>query len=317
MKICMIGCGNHANAVYAPSLIRIKKENPAFEFSACCDMDAKKCGDFKELIGFEKSYADYVEMLAKEKPDAVVLVVQYTIAAELGIDIIRRGFPVLMEKPIGGGLEECLSVLKAVEETGVPAQAAFNRRHIPLVREIVSELKKSSEVINHIDYKMFRVDRREDSFYSTAVHGIDLVGYIAGSEYKDVRFDYSGLNILMQCRFNNEITAQLSFIPASGLLNERLEIICDNITYYVRLPIGRGPDFPGNIIKFEGGSLVYDKSGADISDGDKINEAYGFYAQLMDFFTTIQNGGAIKHDIKSAVDTMRIMDCVKRKDLII
>ena len=313
MKICMIGCGNHSNSVYAPSLIRLKKENPDYIYSAVCDLDAEKSASYKKLVGFDKTYADYNEMLSVEKPDAVVLVSPYQLTARLGADIARKGYNVMMEKPIGDSVEECLSVVKASEDGGKQAQAAFNRRHIPIVRELAKELKNSPPV-SHIDYKMYRTNRREDFFHSTAVHGIDLVGWLAGAAYGSVRFDYYGLDIHMQCKFENGPTAQLSFCPATGLVIERLEIICDNVSYYARLPMWKGPDFPGALIKYESGKLIYEKSGEEISDGPEMNEANGFYAQLNYFFDAVKNGRRTEHGVSTAADTMRVTDCVKRRD---
>ena len=314
MRICLVGCGNHANSVYAPSLVRLKEEEPQIEYRACCDMDAGKAGAFRESVGFDTAYGDYVKMLETEKPDAVVLVTLPVHTAALAADILRRGFPVMMEKPIGDSLEECLSVVAASNESGAKNQAAFNRRHIPLVRELLREIKNDGKEIGHIDYKMYRHNRREKYFHSTAVHGIDLVGYIAGHDYGSARFDYNGLDIHMQCAFIKGPTAQLSFCPAAGLVVERLEVICDDASYFVKLPMWNGPDSPGSIAKFSGRELVYQKTGDEISDGPLMNESNGFYAQLKYFFDAIKSGSAITHDVASAADTMRLTDCVKRRD---
>jgi len=118
----------------------------------------------------------------------------------------------------------------------------------------------------------------------------------------------------MQCAFTNGPTAQLSFCPATGLVIERLEIICDNITYYVKLPMWRGPDAPGSIARYENNKAVYIKSGDEVSDGELMNEAGGFYAQLKYYFDAMKYGSKIEHDIQSAADTMRVTDCVKRRD---
>ena len=320
MKLCLIGCGGHARAAYQPALIRYKAENPSVDYAACCDADIHRAAAFKEDVGFEAAYDHYGRMLSEVMPDAVILVTPYTRTAAIAADVIPHTRAIMIEKPLGDGLTECEAIAAAADAAGTITKAAFNRRHIPLIRALMRALEADGSPVRHIDYKLYRVARREPYFYSTAVHGVDLVGHIAGSEYGEIHFRHQYVpeqgegakNIHMQCAFKSGATAALSFCPFSGLVAERLEIVMDDAVYYVGLPIWNGPDTPGYLIKYENGKKVFEKSGAEISDGAEMFESNGFYGEVADFLNAVREGRAPLYDVRSAMDTMRVMDEMRK-----
>ena len=320
MKICLIGCGGQAIAAYMPSLIRYKKENEHIIYAGCCDVDLQKATEFKEKTGFTSAYSDHLEMMEREKPDAVILVTPFIHTAKIVLDILDFKPALMIEKPLGENLVQCMEIAEACEKKNIFTQTAFNRRHIPLIRELMKDISSDPFPIQHIDYKMHRVNRTESHFHTTAVHGIDLVGYIAGSDYHHVQFAYQKLkgfeknniaNTYMQCEFKSGTTAHLSFCPVSGLVSERIEVMKDHQIWYVNLPIWKGPDSPGSIIKYENGKMVYNKSGLVISDGIEMFEDNGFYCEVKEFIDTVRNAESPKHSIRTAIDSMKIMDCMK------
>jgi len=320
MKLCLLGCGNHARSVYLPSLQRYKKENADVNFAACCDMDEAKARSYKEDAGFSRHYVNSAEMMETERPDAVILVTPFVHTAAIAIDLAKYGAAIMVEKPIGATLDECTAIAEAAEAHGIPSTAAFNRRSMPLIRALMAELARGGKPIQHIDYKLYRTNRREAHFYSTAVHGIDLVHFIAGADYKHVGFDYrpidgnGAINIRLSCDFQTGSTANLAFYPAAGLVIERVEVLCEKESYFVNLPVWGGPDSPGCLVKYANGELVYNKSGLEISDGTTMPEDNGFYREIKTFIDSIKNGVRPADDFRSAIDSMRIMDCVRRKD---
>ena len=319
MKIGFIGCGGHAFKVYADSLRRIAAETPALDLFLCCDIDAEKALRFAQEAGFARSSGDPADALASGACDALILATPYPITAGLAARSLRAGIPTLMEKPPGGTLEQAESVARAAKESGTPHQVAFNRRHIPLIRALKQDILSENAALQHIDYAMYRVDRREDHFYSTAVHGVDLISHLASSPFKRVSLHYARMerfgggveNILMQSSFVSGASAQLSFCPVSGVLTERLVVTTDAATYYVNLPIWNAGDPIGSIAKYREDRLLWERTGDEVGDGPNLFENNGFYAQLHSFLADIAQGRAPADDIHSALDTMRIMDCMR------
>jgi len=100
MKVAVIGVGsmgkNHA---------RVYSELPEADLAAVADADQKLVAATAEKHGAH-AYTDYREMLEKEKPDAVSIVVPTAMHEEVGLAALDAGTHVLMEKPIAATVEE-------------------------------------------------------------------------------------------------------------------------------------------------------------------------------------------------------------------
>jgi predicted dehydrogenase len=318
MKLCFVGCGGQALRVYADALARYRGESPGVAHAACCDVDLEKAALFQKRAGFERVYGDCAEMMRSERPGAVIVAAPFQIMEKVAREVLAFPCAIMLEKPLGRDLGDCLSIARAAEKGGLPSMAAFNRRFMPLVRFLARELEEGGSPLRHISYAMHRVDRREAHFYSTAIHGIDLARHMAGADYRSAAFAYENagsngvVNTYVQAVFENGVSAQLSFCPTAGLLVERLDAIAENQAYFVRLPIWEdSPDMPGSIEKYEGGRLVYRKTGLEVSDGESMFESNGFYAEVKEFLDSARRGAGTAHGVETAVDAMRLMDCMK------
>ena len=100
MKVAVIGIGsmgkNHA---------RVYSELPEADLVAVADVDQKLVAETAEKHGAH-AYTDYREMLEKEKPEAVSVVVPTAMHEEVGMAALNAGAHVLMEKPIAATVEE-------------------------------------------------------------------------------------------------------------------------------------------------------------------------------------------------------------------
>ena len=323
ISICVIGCGGIASSVHGPSYIKYKKQNGLLELAACCDTDMKKAEEFKIKFGFKRSYDDYKKMLENEKPSAVCVIVTEKAIAEIASTVLEMGYPVFMEKPPGRNTAEINKIMDAAKKGDTPNQVAFNRRYIPLVRELKARLKREYEPsdIQNIRYDFFRVDRRDYDFSETAIHGIDTVRYLAGSDYSYIRFHYQEFpelgenvaNIYMDCDFKSGATAQLSFCPVAGTIIERATVNLYDNTYFLDIPIWSAMDCPGRLLHVKGGKIISDVSGKEISDGKEMFEESGFYAENKSFFDDISMGKYPENNITTAVQSVEIADCIRKR----
>ncbi|MCI8623491.1 MAG: Gfo/Idh/MocA family oxidoreductase [Provencibacterium sp.] len=321
-KLCFIGCGAHAQQVYAPTLRRLADEDDALSLACCCDLDASRAAAMADLAGFQRSSADWEAMLEREKPEAVLLVTPYTFTGEIACRIVRMGIPVLIEKPPGDSLESCLNIYRAAGEGGAPAMVAFNRRHLPLIRACKEKLAADgTETLQNIQYSMYRVHRTEDFFFVTAIHGVDAVRFLAGSDYQDIRFAYQPLprlgegccNLFMDCAMENGTQAQLQFLVQSGMVAERFTLTAADLCYNLNIPIWHGCDTPGLLERCRCGTRDYLRSGDEISDGRALFETNGFYEQVRVFLECARGQRPLRDDLKSALQPVEIMDCIRRR----
>ena len=75
MRLCLIGCGEHARAVHGPAQARCARERPGLVLAACCDLDRARAESHAADVGFARAYTDPRAMLEAETPDAVAVVV--------------------------------------------------------------------------------------------------------------------------------------------------------------------------------------------------------------------------------------------------
>jgi len=318
LTLCLIGCGGHAHRVYADSIVKYARTVGGIQLAACCDMDGEKAESFRARAGFARCYTDFRAMLDAEKPGAVVLVTPFTHTAQIAVEAIEHGCAVMLEKPPGKNMEDCIAIADAAARHNAINMVAFNRRNAPMVKKITALLYGESPLhVQHIDYQMYRYDRCENHFHTTAIHGIDMIGHIARSAYESLGFAYApqaaygegAENLLLHGRFQNGVTTQQSYCPVSGFIMERLTIAADDVTIYVETPIWHGPDYPGVIKLYKKGSLAQTISGESLC-GQALFETDGFFDQLSEFLDCVKSGCYTANDILSAADSVRIADCL-------
>lgn len=322
-KICTIGCGDHASTVHGPSYKRYAKENPEVEFAACCDLNEEKAKIFMERFGFKRYYTDLNQMLDIEKPDAVCLISPLNFTAQLASGILRKKFALMLEKPPGRNKEEVLMLVNEAEKNGVSNMVAFNRRYTPMIVELKKRLDANfkPEEIQNIRYDMYRINRRDEDFASTAIHGIDAVRYIMNADYKHIRFHYQDFphlgkgvkNIYMDCVMTSGAVAHLNFCPVAGVIIERCTVNAFDHTFFLDTPMWKGYDDPGRLVHLEKGKVVEEFTGDTVCDGDEVFMNGGFYNENCVFFDDIRAGRKPVGDLRSTVQSVEIQECITNR----
>lgn len=318
MKVCHIGCGEHAAGFHGPSQARYAASHPGFELAACCDLDGARAERHRQQFGFARSYADAGAMLAAERPDAVVLVVPEPITCAAACDVLGRGLPLLLEKPPGRNLQELDRIRAAAG--AIPHQVALNRRYAPLVRETRRRLdtRGGPEALQHIQYEMTRVDRRDPDFSATAIHGIDAVRYLAGADYAQVRFRYREFpelgpgvaNIFLDAVMTSGATAQLSFCPVAGVVVERATLHLKDESFYLRIPMWNAYDSPGRLEHVQKGRLAAEVQG---DAGAPSFVLGGFDAETEAFFDALAAGRAPSPSLSEARQSVAVAEQIQHR----
>jgi predicted dehydrogenase len=116
---------------------------------ALCDADenilANSADDVKSNTGDEpKRYRDYRELLAKEKPEIVIIATPDHWHALQCIAAVKAGAHVYVEKPTGHTINESRAMVKAAKESGVVVQVGLHRRIGPHHVEAMKFLKSGA-----------------------------------------------------------------------------------------------------------------------------------------------------------------------------
>ncbi len=116
IKVAILGLGWRGKDTYAP----IAKEFPdKMEIAAVADLDKERVNDVAEEYNVPKENCFYSaeEFLGQDKmADAVFICTQDKQHVKHAIPALRKGYDILMEKPISPILEECKEVLRVANE---------------------------------------------------------------------------------------------------------------------------------------------------------------------------------------------------------
>lgn len=319
-RICVVGCGEMATGGHGPSYVKYAASHPGTVLAGCCDIHAERAETFREKFGFQKAYTDYEQMLDEIHPDVVCLISPVHATCELAVSIFKKGYAVLMEKPPGRNRQEIERMMQAAQEAGVSARSAFNRRYTPLTVRL-KELM-GGERIRSITYQMYRRDRTDADFSTTAIHAIDAVKHIAGSDYRSVDFVYQELpecgpcvaNIFMTGSMENGAVSQLTLVPMGGTVVERVTVNTDQASYFVELPFWNNPDSPGRLRRMCGADITHDISGDALVDQCVMFEESGFFEENRGFFEHLRSGEEADCDLEKAIQSVEIADCIRKRE---
>ena len=321
MKLCQIGCGEHARVAHGPSQRRCATEREDLVLAACCDLDPVRAESFRRDFGFARAFTDPVAMLDAERPDAVVVVVPVHATVAVGSLVLERGIPLLLEKPPGETVAEVDRLIAAAGKGGrVPHQVAFNRRFAPLVRELRRRIEEAG-LLQHLHYEMTRVERRDPDFSTTAIHGLDAVRYLAGGDYAEARFRYRELpelgkgvaDIFVDAVMTTGTTAHLAFCPVAGVLVERATAHAHGHTLFLHVPMWNGVDSPGRLWHFAGGKLVAELGGDRVGDGTALFELGGFYRETVAFLDAVAAGREPSPSLRESRQSVEIAERIRHR----
>lgn len=125
LKVCILGYGGIARA-HRKGYEILENAGAPVELCALCDIDPKQ---FEKVVTINQggneanakvlnTYTDLEEMLEKEQPDIIDICLPTYLHCEYATMLLKRGFHVQCEKPMGRNLAECKKMLKVAKESG-------------------------------------------------------------------------------------------------------------------------------------------------------------------------------------------------------
>lgn len=318
-KICVIGCGGMSFTGHGPAFKKYFEDYDGVALAACCDINEEAAKQYKEDFGFEAYYTDYTLMLDEVKPDVVSLICPVELTKPLSIDIMKKGYNIILEKPPGLNIEELGEMIAQADASKVFVRTSFNRRYSPLIMKL-KECLEEKQIFN-ITYQMYRTSRNDADFATTAIHAIDVVKNIAGAEYKKIDFTYQELpecgenvaNIFLNCVFENGVIAQISLVPMGGAVIERITVNTLDESYFAELPFWENIDVPGRLRGVVKGELKVDISGEELTTSGEMFEEMGFYEENRGFFELVRSGGEVSCDLRSGLQSVDIANYIRNR----
>ncbi len=127
LRLGILGCGPISQIAHFDAAKKARN----VELHAICDL----AEDLRERMALihqpKKVYREYAEMLADPDIDAILIGVADQFHVPLALEAVKAGKSVLVEKPLGVTIEECLELRAAANARLLVVQIGSNRRFDP------------------------------------------------------------------------------------------------------------------------------------------------------------------------------------------
>jgi len=165
--------------------VRVYREIAGVQLVAVADSDAK----LRDTVGTRHhvtTYADYIEMLEKEKPQIVTVAVPTVLHHEVASAAITRGIHVLIEKPIAETQADGQALIDLARAHNVILTVGHIERHNPAIQALKSRLD-ANQLGQIFEIRAERLGpfpariRDVGVVLDLATHDIDVIRHLVGA----------------------------------------------------------------------------------------------------------------------------------------
>jgi len=307
-RLGLIGAGALANRAHYPSL----KQMPDVEMVALCDLIEEKLTRTADTFGIAKRYTDYRKMLDQEKVDAVYILMPPYHLFDIVMDVLERGLHVFIEKPPATTTFQTESLAEAATRKGLLTMVGFNRRFIPLMRQVRAQVEAHGP-INHCVAVFYKAMPEAlyyrgaiDYLHCDAIHAVDALRWMGG-EVEEVasvmgHFGWTRENACQAVvRFAGGATGVLMTNWATGARTHVFEMHAQGISAFIN------PDIEARIYSAEHpqGQVI---STTESAGTTAWHVYYGFYHENRHFIDCLQAGKQPETNLADAARSMRLVD---------
>lgn len=197
LRVGVIGCGRICVMHFVPA----QKLEQA-ELVACCDIRKDRAEAAAKRYNVTP-YTDYMEMLKNEQLDVVHLCLPHNLHTKVAMDAMRLGVNVLSEKPMSIDYQSAADAVQCAKDNNVQYGVIFQCRYNDSAR-LVKNAVQSGKLGKVISARSTLTWTRPDDYYAEsdwkgtwdkegggvvidqAIHSIDLVSWVVGSEVETV-----------------------------------------------------------------------------------------------------------------------------------
>jgi predicted dehydrogenase len=123
LRLAYIGAGGFTNLYMYPQL-----KFHDLDLVAVCDLQSDRADLAARQYGFAAVYTDFTRMLDEQQPDAVICVGGPRVHYEVGAEVLRRGFPLYVQKSPAPSAAATAEMAALAHQAGVVCHVGFNIR---------------------------------------------------------------------------------------------------------------------------------------------------------------------------------------------
>lgn len=307
VRVAIIGCGRHARAHHGVALAHYQREHPGeLELVAACDRNLAAAQAFADDFGFAQAIDDADALLASAALDGCVVVMPLQAIVPMAQQLLERGLPCTIEKPLGQSLAEARALAQVAARTGTPHMVSVDRRFNPLLQQADAWCRQQGAV-RSLSAAMLRHQRTEPLFTpQTSVHLVDTLRALAG-EAVDLTVHHPGGGSAPApwhhavIRFDTGIIGEVKIFPTTGWADERYEWFGDGFHAQVRILPGRG----GLLRCCRDDRVLLEQI---IAPADYDYRHCGAYGETHAFITALQTGQPLKPTVAQVLPSLELCE---------
>lgn len=197
LRVAVIGCGR-ISVMHLGSIEQLEDA----ELVACCDIRQERAERAAKRYDC-RAYTDYLEMMERERLDAVHICLPHHLHCKVATEAFQRGIAVLSEKPMDVSYEAAVAAVQLAKEKGVLYGVIFQCRYNNSA-VLVKNALTSGRLGKILSARSVLTWNRAESYYSgsdwkgtwdkegggvlidQAIHSIDLVHWLVNSDIKNI-----------------------------------------------------------------------------------------------------------------------------------
>ena len=319
MKSAIVGCGG-ISRVHA----QVLHDADYTQLVAVADIRPERAAARAEQFG-GRPYADYLEMLDKERPDVLHICTPHVLHVPMAIEALRRGIHVFMEKPAAISDEQFDALLAAEKAGKAKVGVSFQNRFNPVTKAMRDLLADASSG-KALGARAFVTWKREAPYYTEsgwrgslateggsalinqAIHTMDLLVLLLG---EPVSVEATAANRHLRGVIETEDTLEACITFASGAR----ALFYATTAYAQDAPVLVEVTAEGRTVRIEGEELtVREKDGArraeTLAGGAAIGKSYwgsGHSACIASFYASLRGEGEFPIGLDAVEKTMRLV----------
>jgi predicted dehydrogenase len=310
IRVAFIGAGALANNVHYPTLARMED----VAIVAVADLDPARLAKTADTYRIPGRYADYRQMFARERIDAVYAILPPQPLKAIALDVIRAGKHLFLEKPAGMNSRETRELAAAARAAGIRSAVGCNRRYCPVLRrahELVRERGPVSMMMGEFHKRMTEEMFGISMLHADILHVIDPMRAFLGEAvevhahadhwYGRAGWAHSYNAFQALIRFDSGASAVLSANRRCGTRYERFELHGNGISAVVRAPdvaeIWRDGQPQPEVI-----------TAKQLTGCEHMRDTYGYWTENREFIDAIRAGRDPATNLEDNARTMELCD---------
>lgn len=308
VRIGVIGAGNLANVMHYPSL----SENENVELVAIAELSPERLEKTATRYGVTQRYQNGFEMIEQEKLDAVYILMPPHHLFDLVMSALAKKLHVFVEKPPALTTFQVESMARAAEANGCLTMTGFNRRYIPVLKMLRDKIHAESaptQVVATFYKSSSAVYYRGaiDILHCDAIHAVDALRWLSGSEPKRVTSLVSTYNDVVPNAFNALVQFESG---ATGTLHTNWNVGARTHTFEIHGPnISAFVDPDGTSVLHHGKEVTtFDFK--EVAGSEERHRNYGFYHESEHFINSVIKGSQPDTHFADAAKSMKLADAI-------